>query len=508
MVNRRSLLAQAAWTAGAALLPSAWSAAAAPLRLNENPFQLGVASGDPWPDSVVLWTRLAPRPLEPAGGMAPGAVTVRWEVAEDDAFRRVVRRGAARAAPEAGHSVHVEADGLRPGRTYWYRFMAGGQVSETGRTRTIPAPGEDVRRLRIAYGSCQKYEAGYYGAYAHMVRDEPDLILFLGDYIYEQPATKNGVRRHPDAEAADLATYRLRYAQYKSDPDLRAAHAAAPWMTIWDDHEVVNDYAGDQMRAALDPATFLKRRAAAYQAYYEHMPLRRRAVPVGPDMQLYRSLDIGRLAQIQLLDTRQHRPHRTCDAVSQGKRIPDCDERRDPARSILGQAQERWLMETLGGSRARWNLLGQQYLMGEFKLEDGRFSNDGWDGYAAGRDRLLRAWRDRKVANPIVLGGDMHVFVAGDLALETGAKPIATEFLAGSISSLGALNSELVGPKTRNPHLKFMDGETRGYGLLDIAADRCEVRFRGLESALVPHSPIRDLARFVVEDGEAGVKAA
>ncbi|WP_374467871.1 alkaline phosphatase [Phenylobacterium sp.] len=507
---RRQLLARAALAAGAALLPGAWTPALAQARLPEDPFALGVASGEPEPDGVVLWTRLAPRPLQPDGGMAPAPVEVRWTVAEDEQLRRVVRSGSALAVAEGGHAVHVEVAGLRPDRPYWYRFTAGGHASPTGRTRTAPARGADVRRLRLAYGSCQKYEAGFWGAYDHLVADDPDLVLFLGDYIYEQAATNKGVRRHPGPEPTDLSGYRIRYGAYKSDPKLKAAHAAAPWMVIWDDHEVENDYGGDQDRANSDPALFLRRRAAAYQAYFEHMPLRRRSIPVGPQMLLHRSLDWGRLAQFQFLDTRQNRPHRTCDVLSDEKLIPDCPERTDPSRSLLGAAQERWLLDTLGGSKARWNLLAQQYAMGEIQRptpEGLRYSNDGWGGYAQTRRRILERWRDAEVPNPVVLGGDIHCFIAADLGLEEG-RPIASEFVGGSISSLGATNADLQALMQANPRLTFTEGERRGYGRVEITPGGCDVTFRAIDSALVPESPVRDIVRFHVEAGRPGLQRA
>ncbi|MBA4794591.1 MAG: alkaline phosphatase D family protein [Phenylobacterium sp.] len=505
---RRRLLLQAAAIAGGALVPQAWTPALAQARLGEDPFQLGVASGDPTADGVVLWTRLAPRPLSPDGGMAPAPAAVDWVIAEDEALTRVAARGQTLAVAEAGHSVHVEVSGLRPDRVYFYRFYAGGHASPTGRTRTAPLAGADVARLRIAYGSCQKYEAGYYPAYAHMVADAPDLVLFLGDYIYEGDATDKGVRRHPGPEPMDLAGYRVRYGAYKSDPQLQAAHAAAPWMVIWDDHEVENDYGGDQSQDDVDPALFLRRRAAAYQAYYEHMPLRRAALPVGPQMQLYRALTWGRLAEIQLLDDRQHRPHRTCQAQANGKLIPDCDERRDPTRSLLGPEQEAWLMERLASTQGHWNLLAQQTLMGEGVIPGPLWSNDGWDGYPATRNRILEQWRRAQVSNPVVLGGDIHTFVAGDLKLDPEGPVIASEFVGGSISSLGRSNAAMALLQSANPHLKFGDGEVRGYGLVDLTRETCAVRFRAVESALVPQSPIRNLAAFVVEDGERGLKPA
>lgn len=508
--SRRHLLTAAAALAGVALTPAAWRSAMAATRLPDDPFTLGVASGEPSPGGMVLWTRLAPKPMRPDGGMPTAPVEVRWQLAEDEQMARVVRSGWEIAVPEAGHSVHVTVVGLKPDRDYWYRFTAAGYASPVARTRTTPAAGADVQRLRLAYGSCQKFESGYWGAYDHLVADAPDLVLFLGDYIYEQAATDNGVRRHPGPEPTEIGGYRVRYGAYKSDPKLQAAHACAPWMVTWDDHEVENDYGGDQTRDPISPADFLRRRAAAYQAYYEHMPLRRRQLPVGPQMLLHRSLDWGRLAQFQILDDRQHRPHRTCDAQADGKRIPDCPERTDPGRSLLGRPQERWLMDTLAGSRARWNLLAQQTYMGELKRPGPggpRWSNDGWDGYPATRERVLTQWRDAKVSNPLVLGGDIHCFMAGDLALP-GGPPLASEFVGGAISSLGAENAAMRVWQANNPALKFAEGETRGYGLVEVTPQATTVTFRGIESALVPASPRRDLARFTVESGRPGLQHA
>jgi alkaline phosphatase D len=466
---------------------------------------------------MVLWTKLAPRPFELAGGMPPEPVRVRWTVAEDDAFARVVRRGAAVATPEAGHAVHVEVDGLQPGRPYWYRFEADGELSPVGRTRTTPAVGAPVERLRLAFGSCQKYETGHFGAYAHMVGDAPDLVLFLGDYIYEQdPGGAGAIRLHPNPEPKDLAGYRVRYAAYKSDPMLRAAHAAAPWMVIWDDHEVENDYRGDRDQDDGDPAAFLLRRAAAYQAYYEHLPLRRRSRPVGPAMQLYRSLDWGSLAQFQFVDDRQYRGLRPCRAPGsgRGKLIPDCPERRDPARSLLGTAQETWLLDTLGRSRAQWNVLAQQTLFGGAEFRDPAapaapaYSSDGWDGAPASRARILQRWREAKVANPVALGGDIHAFAAGDLRERPDAPVLGTEFVGGSISSLGTDADGARRMTALNPHVRFFDGSLRGYGLVDIAPARTDVVFRALADARQPSTSVRDLARFTVESGRPGVHPA
>ncbi len=511
--SRRKLLGQAAWLAGAALIPAPATVLARP-RLRATPFTLGVASGEPTPSGVVLWTRLAPAPLQADGGMPPSPVAVRWTVAEDEAFRRVVRRGSAIAAPEAGHSVHVEVEGLRPDRLYWYRFEADGERSPVGRTRTTPVRGAPADRLRIAYSSCQKYEAGYFAAHRHLAADAPDLILFLGDYIYEQdPGSRDAVRLHPNPEPKDIGGYRVRYAAYKSDPQLQAAHAAAPWMTIWDDHEVENDYRGDRDQDDGDPAAFLVRRAAAYQAYFEHLPLRRRSRPVGPAMLLHRSLDWGALAQLQLVDTRQHRGLRPCIAPGSGraKLVPDCPERRDPARSLLGPAQEAWLLQTLGRSRAHWNLLTQQSLFGEMNVGDPAapqsvWNSDGWDGAPATRDRILSRWREAKVSNPVVLGGDIHAFIAGEVRAAPDGPVLASEFVGGSITSFGPDAAAAARLRANNPRLGFVDGATRGYARVDVTPKRARVTFRGLSSAADASAAASDLAAFTVETGRPGLQ--
>ena len=519
--SRRRLMQHAAWMAGAALAPAALSRRAfgAP-RDGDDPFTLGVASGEPAPDGFVIWTRLAPRPFEPDGGMPDRSVPVRWEVAEDPAFRRAVARGTALAGPAAGHAVHVEVSGLRPAREYWYRFTTAAGASPAGRALTAPAPGAAVDRLRLVFGSCHKYEAGFYGAWRHAVEEHPDLILFLGDYIYEgKPRSNNAVRLHRNPEPFDLAGYRVRYATYKSDPLLQAAHAAAPWMVIWDDHEVSNDYGNDRdedqnLDLGGDAQRFLRRRAAAYQAYYEHMPLRRRARPVGPDMLLYRSLDWGNLAQLQFVDDRQYRSPRPCapPSAGRGKRVPDCDERRSPARSMLGPEQERWLLDTLGRSHARWNVLAQQTLFAPLQLRDPAtgapaFSADGWDGSPATRDRIAARWRDARVSNPVVLGGDIHAFAAADVRTAEG-QVAAPSFVGGSLTSLGAMAAETAPYLSLNPDIKLWNGEVRGYGRVDLRPAGGEVAFRGMVDARQEATAARTLAAYAMETGRPAVTPA
>lgn len=488
--------------------------------VSDYPFSLGIASGEPASDGFVLWTRLAPRPLEVDGGMPREVVAVRWQVAEDSLFNRVVAAGDTLARPEAAHAVHVEVQGLRPDRPYWYRFQAAREISPAGRTRTAPALGAAVSRLRLAFASCQHYETGFFATYRQMVADDPDLIVFLGDYIYEssRAAPNDRVRDHGTSEPLDLAGYRARYALYKTDLDLQRAHAQAPWIVTWDDHEVENDYANAFDENLGDPWTFLRRRAAAYQAYYEHMPLRRRSQSVGPSMLLHRAIDWGGLAQLQVLDNRQFRDDQPCQlpGVGRGRVVPHCAERDYAERSMLGQAQEAWLLDTLSSSSARWNLLAQQLRFAPFQqpitagASEMGFFNDGWEGYRANWRRIVDRWTSAKVPNPIVLSGDIHSFWANDIhGQDTDSPIVASEFVSGSISSLpSGTHAEWMARVRLNPHVRFYEDRVRGHGLIDLTETACEVTFRSVADARDPKSAAVTLARFAVEPGRAGVQAA
>ncbi|MEI9850802.1 MAG: alkaline phosphatase D family protein [Sphingomonas sp.] len=516
-IARRAVLAG---VAGSAALLSIGARGA--LALPSGLFTLGIASGDPAADGVVLWTRLAPQPMEPDGGMPPVPVPVRWDVAEEAGFVRVVRSGVVSARPQLGHSVHVDVTGLRPARHYFYRFVAGGEASPVGRTRTAPAAGAAVDRLRICFGSCQKYEAGFYAAYRYMVADDPDLILFLGDYIYEDaPNPKEAVRLHSNPEPVDLAGYRMRYAGYKLDPLLQAAHQAAPWVLTWDDHEVVNDYGGARDQDNSDPAAFLRRRAAAYQAYCEHQPLRAATRLRGQEIRLYRTLDWGGLAQFQILDDRQYRGAPACQPPGLAEAhlkyrslIDACADLGDPGRTMLGDRQERWLMDRLGTSRAQWNILAQQTLMRQQARIDpahpergDRYSADTWSGYPAARDRIFRRWAEAGTPNPLALGGDIHAFAAADIrdpARPDGA-PIAAEFVGGSISSL--LRDASFKQLAEANGLGFAEDAKRGYGRVDLTAAGGTLTFRGLADSRREDSGIADIARFALEPGRPGLHA-
>jgi alkaline phosphatase D len=492
-----------------------------PARAAEYPFTLGVASGSPRPDGIVLWTRLAPEPLSPdperPGGMPPEAVPVQWEVAADEGMRRVVQRGSIEAEAEFAHSLHVECAGLEPGREYWYRFTAAGEASPIGHTRTAPARGAALDRLRFGFVSCANYELGHFSGYRHLAAEQPELVLFLGDYIYESASRSDRkVRTHSDGvEATDLRTYRNRHAQYKTDPDLQALHAAAPCLVTWDDHEVQNDYADHWSQNFDNPAFFLARRAAAYRAFWEHMPLPRSAMPRGPDATIYGRCDLGDLATFLVLDSRQYRSRLACDSGPRGggRQLIDatCPERLDPRRSYLGAAQEAWLSRQLRTAPARWNLLAQQQLMADFaeRLDSGEVSHwsDDWNGFPAARERLLREIGGSGLANPVVLGGDIHSFWANELKLDwqdPAAPIVATEFVGSSITSPGVPHAKFAAWTAENPHVKFFDARQRGYVSVDLWPARMEVAFRALANVRDPGSEVSTLARFVVEDGRPG----
>ncbi|HWM42711.1 MAG TPA: alkaline phosphatase D family protein [Burkholderiales bacterium] len=475
-------------------------------RFASYPFSLGVASGYPTPDSVVLWTRLT-------GELAPAAIPVRWEVFAEESLSTAVASGQALADPLWAHSVHVEAKGLEPERWYWYRFSAGDAQSAVGRTRTAPRAAATAPRLRFAFASCQQYEQGYYGAYRHIVADAPDLVAFLGDYIYESSWGRELVRSHASGETYTLADYRARYALYRSDPDLQAAHAACPWIVTWDDHEVDNDYADDRPEDGMEREPFLERRAAAYRAYYEHMPLPPRMRPDGPNMRIYTHLDWGALARFYVLDDRQYRSWHACPrpqrrAGSNTVDIERCARLTAPGRSILGRAQERWLDGELAGSRAAWNVIAQQTRMAQFDTKPGPGRHawtDAWDGYPAARQRLLDSFK--QTSNPVVIGGDVHTFYANQLKLnfDDPASPVvASEFVTTSITSQSWAQERLNQYLPDNPHILLSESRFRGYTRVDVSPARMQVDLRGMESVQRRDASCRTLASFVVDNGIPG----
>jgi alkaline phosphatase D len=469
-----------------------------------DPFQWGVASGDPAPDGVVLWTRLE---------RAPGtrrALSVRWEVSENERFSRIARQGTSLAPSQLGHSVHVEVAGLRPDREYWYRFVAGRHISPVGKTRTAPALSSSPDSLAFAFASCQNYEHGFFTALRHLASEDVDFVVHLGDYIYEKRFSPNLTVRAIDApEVMTLNDYRARYAVYRADADLQAAHAACPWIVTTDDHEVANNYAGAIAETPVPAAQFLLRRAAAYQAFYEFMPLRRTSLPAGPAMQLFRRVRFGNLAAFHVLDTRQYRSDQAC---SDGRKVR-CAEALAPNRTMMGPAQERWLERGLHSSHARWNVLANQVMIAPARslLNDQEvFGMDRWDGYVAAQQRLTRLLDATRQSNPVVITGDIHSNWVADLKQNLGdpdSLTVASEFVGTSISS-GGDGSDTPSPMLRlNPHLKFFNGR-RGYVRVRITPARWTADFRTVPFVSKPGAEIDTRASWIVEAGKPGAQIA
>lgn len=492
------------------------------------PFRLGVASGSPLPDGVVLWTRLVPDPIGDPESAALGkvALAVRWEIAADEKFSVIAARGSANAMPDLACSVHVEVSGLQPDRWYWYRFMFGDAVSPVARTRTAPAPDSLPAALRFAFASCQHWEFGQYAAHRHIAAAAPDLVVFLGDYIYEwgpydlvHPASA----RRTD-ESTTLAGYRARYAQYKSDPHLQAAHHVAPWILTWDDHEVANDYANDRDEGL--NSNFLRRRAAAYQAYYEHMPVRLPAQAVARSgagrfvsMSMMQRYDWGRLARFHVLDDRRYRSPQACAKPGRGGGNTvgsECSERLLRERSLLGFEQERWLSDGLASSGAGWNILAQQTLMAQAGREttaagERQHWTDGWDGYPAARERLFASLRRHAPANPLVISGDVHTFYASELRADfnrpvSRTNPVlASELCGTSVTSSSFPQARVDSIVAANSHMKYGRSDRRGYVLMEVTPERTTAHFQGLDDVRRADSAVQTLARFEVTAGEAGL---
>lgn len=507
MLSRRQLLTGA----GAGLI-----AAPAILRAQQLlmafPFRLGIASGDPSHDGFVIWTRLCPDPFDEHGGMPFGPVDVDWYVFEDEAMKRIAQKGTARAWPELGHAVHVELTGLQPDRPYWYRFILGRDKTPLGRAHTLPAPGAKVDGIRFGVAGCQHYEDGLFTAFAHLAREDVAFVWHYGDYIYEDRARQvdyqrdgswqRSVRDHVGTDCLTIGDYRRRYAQYKMDPDLQAAHRAAAWFTTFDDHEVVDNWTGQVSPYQTNPALFAIRRAAAMQAYYEHMPLRKSAMPTGGAMQLYRRAHIGDLLSAHFLDTRQYRSPLPC----KGGFDPVCAGIDDPRATVLGAAQEAWLGQGLRAQDGRWNLIAQQIMMMplERRLDEGaeKIRNvDSWAGYEAPRQRMLDSLAGP--GNAIVLSGDEHQNFASQLRRARGNEVVAVEMVATSISSGG---DSWVRPETaariraNNPDLNY-SSDRRGYVICEVDRQNWRTLFRGIDQVTEPGGSVSTLKTATVERG-------
>jgi alkaline phosphatase D len=520
MVSRRQVLTGAAVAAGAAALPGVFAGPAS--ADTAAPFPLGIASGDPLADGVILWTRLlgasAPLPARP--------IEVGWQIARDSRFRHIVRSGRVAARPELAHSVHVDARGLEPGHGYFYRFRALGEISPVGRTRTAPAAHHDPSRLRFGVVNCQDLQNGYWPAYSALAAEDLDVVFHLGDYIYEtDPHSAFPDRLHttPQTPGIDqlstLADYRARHTQYKSDPALRAAHAAFAWIATWDDHDTENNYAGlvdeidDTGAKKQTPAEFARQRAAAYQAYYEHLPIRADLRPGRPDLRIFRRFDYGRLARFNVLDTRQYRTDQPGGFSNDFGPIEAGTS--NTTGTLTGEDQERWLKAGLAHSPARWNVIAQQVMMSRTKLPNPTGASvpalvanlDQWDGYVPQRTRLLNFVNDAAVANPVVLSGDIHSTWLSELKLDFDrpeSPSVAVEFVATSVSSnfpaaydapLKAVNPVL------NPHVKYFDGLLHGYLRCTVDRQTWRTDVRNVATIATRDAPVSTTVSYVVPAG-------
>jgi len=477
---------------------------AAPLlgapRFRTDPFTQGIASGDPLPDGIVIWTRLTSPQLTES-------LDVEWIIAEDEGLKKIVKRGKEVATPQFAHTVHADVRGLKPARWYWYQFRCGGVESRIGRTRTSPAPNSQDP-LRFAFASCQNYEQGYFTAYEHMAKEDLHLVVHLGDYIYEGGPSANRPRKHDSPEIQTLTDYRNRYALYRSDKDLRRIHEVFPFIVTWDDHEVDNNYANDKEERGAPRDQFLERRANAYQAYYEHMPLRKSSLPRGTSLDLYRSLDYGKLARFHVLDTRQYRSDQPCG----DGRKPQCEAALSAEQTMLGDAQEKWLMAGMKAAPQTWNILANQVMFAKVDAKPGEgaeYAMDQWSGYEVPRQRLIQFFDQAKPKNPVIITGDIHSNWVSDIKTNSNAN-VGVEFVGTSITSGGDgidLPFAEANFKRENPHLHYFLAK-RGYVSCSVDSKEFKSEYRIVPTVTSPGSPIETRAKFVVQAGANRVEKA
>ncbi len=518
-IDRRRFLQQTWHSVGASLslaLLSGRDLFSAP-KFSDNPFTLGVASGDPTAEGIVLWTRLAPNPVSP-NSLGNDAIPVDWRVASGPDMLNVVAQGSARASSQLAHSVHVEVNGLQSGADYFYQFNVGTEESPVGHFRTAPPPNHLVNEIRFAFATCQDWPSGYYTAYRDMLQSDLDLVFHLGDYTYEY-AIHSSNRGTPLPAAfkracENLETYRLRHTLYKLDPDLQAVHARFPFVVIWDDHEVANDYSGLAPEGGEPSSAFTARRAAAYQAYYEHMPIRlSTALNPASELRIYRRLRYGTLAEFTMLDDRQYRSDNPC---GDGESLR-CEAARTGDYTMLGIEQERWLSEGFAASSARWNIVAQQLLIAQLEhrtIQPDWFWNDAWDGYPLARKRLMTDVIGTGLRNPVFLTGDWHSTFVNDLKLDfadESAPTIATEFVTPAITTGG--DGTPYGPYYApmipfNPHIKYYEGDRRGHFKASVTPERMLLDLRFMTSVEDANGTGYTQASWVVEDGQPGAQPA
>lgn len=516
MLNRRLFIAGAAATGLAA---PAIVRAQTPFR--DYPFSLGVASGDPASDGFVIWTKLAPEPLAPRGGMPRDTMLVSWEVASDSGFTKDVIKGEVLARPELNHAVHVEVGGLLPDRPYFYRFTAGGERSLRGTARTLPMAGAAVDRVRFGICGCQHFEDGFFGAYRHLAREELNFVYHYGDFIYEYgldytfpgglpaaPVRRSGIRG-----LMDITDFRFAYAQQLSDVDLQAARSRHPFLASYDDHEIRNNWVADNDDWSRDPndprepvsaELFRLRKQAAMQAWYEHMPVRRALLPRDGRVGLHRELKLGGLLSVQLLDTRLYRSNQPCGDGFK----PHCAGVDDAAQTVLGAEQEAWLARNMAGGQI-WNALAQQITMMSLDRrrraeEPAKIMNmDSWAGYEMARQRMLNRFAGRR--NNVVLTGDEHQNFCGDLVQRD--RIVASEFVTTSISSGGNGSDRRAGTDEwmkYNPQLKFANDQ-RGYSVCEVTPDAWQTHYMVMDQVTVREPTASRRVTATVARDKAGI---
>jgi alkaline phosphatase D len=474
------------------------------IELSGDPFTLGVASGDPDASSVVLWTRLAPDPLN-GGGMPDDDVPVTWDISDSADFAKVVASGNETAVAAHGHTVHAVVP-LGQG-TWFYRFRVGQYTSPVGTTRPAPTADAPAADVKFAVANCQNYANGFYAAHRDLAEQNPEFVVWLGDYIYEDAGTPDNTdvtaRIHLGPEPTTLIDYRNRYARYKTDPQLQAAHVVAPWFVIWDDHEVENNYAGLTPQDPADAPTFATRRFAAYEAWWEHQPVRLDP-PVGPDREyrIYRDVQWGKLIGMALLDGRQYRTDQACGDVTLST-APACAEVLDPARTMIGDVQEGWLYDTLDASTSIWNVIGNQVVFADATFNGAVLNYDQWDGYPLQRQRILQHLADNQVPNVVVITGDIHLAAVAQLrAGDRGTGPsVGAEFITTSISSNGLITDDLTDVIKTFPDLVDAELSHRGYALHTVTPERWTAEYRIVADVSRPDSEVTSLASYVVEVG-------
>ena len=504
MINRRNFMLTSTGFLVANKFSAAWGQ-----DIVKDPFTLGVASGVPRNNSVILWTRLAPEPFA-GGGMPNMDVQLRVRVTRAENLRDSVIDRIITAPAADGHSVHFRADGLEPGAEYWYQFELADFVSPVGRTRTAGSGALD--NFRLAFASCQHFESGHYAAYRDIAEAIPDLIVHLGDYIYEYgpgDISNNPVRQHLSAEIQTLWDYRNRHAQYRSDPHLQAAHAIAPWLVALDDHEIDNNWAGytPQDPEQQTDLEFRVRRWAALKAYYEHMPIefRPELSDLNSSLQIYGSFEFGDLLKVILLDTRQYRADQPC-----GQGFPaddDCSERYSNDISFTGREQEQWLNRELADSDSHWNLMAQQTWFSQFRYVGNRYNMDQWDGYPAQRQKVIQQLARPELSNPVILSGDWHCGCAMNVLSNFDdplATPVAAELAGTSISSNCSWISAVEESLPENPHVEYFSGNRRGYVLCELDREQMRAQYRLVEQSRDPNSTVEIDRELTVESGQRG----